>query len=155
MHLRTSYVRVDSVPLLSSFTNANLQAMFLPCSIVLISPALAISLLVADSVCYIRLVLGNLAAWVHGASIVYPSAIFDPSSIVDAVVQEKCTGLHGVPTHFLGVLAEIEKRHETGERPDLSSLRCVSIIPAAWRSSHPSVVIALASRLGRLYRRRS
>ena len=67
--------------------------------------------------------LGNLAAWSHGASIVYPSETYDPAAIVDAVTEEKCTALHGVPTHFLGVLAELEKRHEAGDYPDLSSLR--------------------------------
>lgn len=69
------------------------------------------------------LVLGNLAAWTHGACIVYPSAIYDPPSIVDAVMQEKCTALHGVPTHFLGVLSEIEKRKKEGEAVDFRSLR--------------------------------
>ncbi|KAJ6449425.1 hypothetical protein C8R47DRAFT_999222 [Mycena vitilis] len=70
-----------------------------------------------------RLVLGNLAAWTHGACIVYSSEIFSPEAIVDAVVQEKCTALHGVPTHFLGVLSEVERRHATGETVDTSNLR--------------------------------
>ncbi|KIY71138.1 acetyl-CoA synthetase-like protein [Cylindrobasidium torrendii FP15055 ss-10] len=69
------------------------------------------------------LVIGNLAAWVHGSAIVYPSPIFDPPSIVDAVVEHKCTAMHGVPTHFLGVLKEIEKRREMGEDVDTSTLR--------------------------------
>ncbi|KAI0073641.1 acyl-CoA synthetase [Panus rudis PR-1116 ss-1] len=69
------------------------------------------------------LVLGNLAAWSHGACIVYASQIFDPPRIVDAVLDERCTALHGVPTHFMGVLAEVEKRKEMGERLDFSSLR--------------------------------
>ncbi|KAI0790402.1 acyl-CoA synthetase [Abortiporus biennis] len=72
---------------------------------------------------YLRLVLGNLAAWTHGACIVYPSQIFNPELIVDAVAQEQCTALHGVPTHFLGVLGELEKRREMGEILDLSRLR--------------------------------
>ncbi|KIK99657.1 hypothetical protein PAXRUDRAFT_30368 [Paxillus rubicundulus Ve08.2h10] len=70
-----------------------------------------------------RLVLGNLAAWTHGACIVYPSETFDPEAIVDAVVQERCTALHGVPTHFLGVLAEVQKRQKAGENIDWSRLR--------------------------------
>ncbi|KAI0674518.1 acyl-CoA synthetase [Trametes maxima] len=65
----------------------------------------------------------NLAAWTHGACIVYPSEIFNPSAIVDAVTQERCTALHGVPTHFLGVLAEVQRRHEEGEVVDTRSLR--------------------------------
>ncbi|KAI5834010.1 acetyl-CoA synthetase-like protein [Schizophyllum commune Tattone D] len=69
------------------------------------------------------LVLGNLAAWTHGACIVYPSPVFDPPAIVDAVIEERCTALHGVPTHFLGVLSEVDKRRHEGERVDLSHLR--------------------------------
>lgn len=56
------------------------------------------------------LVLGNLAAWTHGACIVYPSAVYNPPAIVDAIQSERCTALHGVPTHFTGVLAEMTKR---------------------------------------------
>ena len=44
---------------------------------------------------------------------------------MDAVVEEKCTALHGVPTHFLGVLAEVKKRQEGGEILDFSRLRLV------------------------------
>lgn len=69
------------------------------------------------------LVAGNLAAWTHGAGIVYASGTFDPASIVDAVTKEKCTALHGVPTHFLGVLSEVERRKKSGEILDFSRLR--------------------------------
>ncbi|KAK0496216.1 hypothetical protein EDD18DRAFT_1074084 [Armillaria luteobubalina] len=72
---------------------------------------------------YLRLVLGNLAAWSYGAGIVYPSEIFDPHAIVDAIIEEKCTALHGVPTHFLGVLAEIDDRRSRGEELDTRHLR--------------------------------
>ena len=73
----------------------------------------------------LRLVLGNLAAWTHGACIVYPSEIFDPSAIVDAVSEERCTALHGVPTHFLGVLAEVQRRRDEGQAVDTRNLRYV------------------------------
>ncbi|KAI1798014.1 acyl-CoA synthetase [Ganoderma leucocontextum] len=69
------------------------------------------------------LVLGNLAAWSHGACIVYPSEIFDPPSIVDAVSHDRCTALHGVPTHFLGVLAEVRRRREEDQMVDVRNLR--------------------------------
>lgn len=74
----------------------------------------------------VRLVLGNLAAWSHGSAIVYPSEIYDPRAIVDAVIKERCTALHGVPTHFLGILAEVERRQQAGEKLDFSRLRFVS-----------------------------
>jgi acyl-CoA synthetase (AMP-forming)/AMP-acid ligase II len=54
---------------------------------------------------------------------VYPSAGFDPPKIVDALINEQCTALHGVPTHFLGVLAEVERRRKEGEGVDLKRLR--------------------------------
>ena len=76
----------------------------------------------------LRLVLGNLAAWTHGACIVYPSEIFDPRAIVDAVSEEQCTALHGVPTHFLGVLAEVQRRREEGQDVDTRNLRSVMIV---------------------------
>jgi len=69
------------------------------------------------------LVLGNLAAWSHGSCIVYPSEIYDPRAIVDAVSAEGCTALHGVPTHFLGVLSEVLARREAGETVDTRTLR--------------------------------
>ncbi|KAF5390127.1 hypothetical protein D9757_003836 [Collybiopsis confluens] len=67
--------------------------------------------------------LGNLTFWSHGASIVYPSESFDPEAIVNALVNEGCTALHGVPTHFLGVLSEVEKRKHNGENVNLENLR--------------------------------
>lgn len=82
--------------------------------------------------------LGNLAAWSHGACIVYPSEAYDPAAIVDAVTEERCTALHGVPTHFLGVLAEVQRRRDDGERVDTRRLRCV-------RVSRPLLRAVLAS----------
>lgn len=79
-----------------------------------------------------RLVLGNLAAWSHGSAVVYPSEIYDPRAIVDAVINERCTALHGVPTHFLGVLSEVERRQQAGEKLDFSCLRLVSSRSGEW-----------------------
>ncbi|EPQ53656.1 acetyl-CoA synthetase-like protein [Gloeophyllum trabeum ATCC 11539] len=67
--------------------------------------------------------MSNLAFWTHGACIVYPSEIFNPQRIVDTVAEERCTALHGVPTHFIGVLSELKWREEKGEKPDMSQLR--------------------------------
>ncbi|KAH9939850.1 acyl-CoA synthetase [Amylocystis lapponica] len=68
-------------------------------------------------------VLWNLAAWTHGAAVVYPSPIYDPRAIVDALAAERCTALHGVPTHFLGVLAEVQRRRDAGTHVDTRALR--------------------------------
>ena len=54
------------------------------------------------------MVLGNLAAVTSGAAMVYPGEAFDPRLVLEAVSAEGCTGLHGVPTMFIGVLAELD-----------------------------------------------
>lgn len=70
-----------------------------------------------------RLVVGNLAFFTHGASVLYPSSSFSPSHIVNTLIAERCTALHGVPTHFLEILEEITKRKQKGDTIDLSQLR--------------------------------
>ena len=64
------------------------------------------------------MVLGNLACFTHGAAIVYPNDGFEPLSVLQAVQDEKCTGLHGVPTMFI---AELD--HPRFAEFDLSTLR--------------------------------
>jgi fatty-acyl-CoA synthase len=64
------------------------------------------------------MVLGNLAAITHGACMVYPGEGFDPLAVLQTVSEERCTGLHGVPTMFI---AEME--HPRFGEFDLSSLR--------------------------------
>ncbi|WP_430391625.1 AMP-binding protein [Dyella sp. 20L07] len=64
------------------------------------------------------MVLGNLACVTHGACMVIPSEGFDVLATLEAVQEERCTGLHGVPTMFI---AELE--HPEFHRFDLSSLR--------------------------------
>ncbi|MEI8171269.1 MAG: AMP-binding protein [Rhodoferax sp.] len=64
------------------------------------------------------MVLGNLACLTHGATIVYPNDGFEPLSVLQTVQDEKCTGLHGVPTMFI---AELD--HPRFKEFDLSSLR--------------------------------
>jgi fatty-acyl-CoA synthase len=64
------------------------------------------------------MVMGNLACVVHGATMVYPAAAFEPLAVLEAVEQERCTALYGVPTMFIAVLNSPEF-----DRFDLSSLR--------------------------------
>jgi fatty-acyl-CoA synthase len=64
------------------------------------------------------MVMSNLACVKHGATIVYPSAGFDPLAVLQAVQSERCTGLQGVPTMFI---AELE--HARFAEFDLTSLR--------------------------------
>ena len=64
------------------------------------------------------MVLGNLACFTHGSTIVYPNDGFDPLTVLETVQAERCTGLHGVPTMFI---AELD--HPRFKDFDLSSLR--------------------------------
>jgi fatty-acyl-CoA synthase len=64
------------------------------------------------------MVLGNLACLTHGSCIVFPNDGFEPLSVLQTVQDEKCTGLHGVPTMFI---AELD--HPRFPEFDLSSLR--------------------------------
>jgi fatty-acyl-CoA synthase len=50
------------------------------------------------------MVLGNLAVLTHGGCIVYPGDGFDPLAVLQTVQDERCTGLHGVPTMFIAEL---------------------------------------------------
>ncbi|PWY93467.1 acyl-CoA synthetases /AMP-acid ligases II [Aspergillus sclerotioniger CBS 115572] len=50
------------------------------------------------------LVIGLLSCLTHGATVVYPSPTFDPAAVLQSIVQESCTGLHGVPTIFIALL---------------------------------------------------
>lgn len=51
------------------------------------------------------LVLGFLAVFTHGASIVFPSDVFDAAAALNAISDERCTAIHGVPTMFEAILS--------------------------------------------------
>jgi len=50
------------------------------------------------------MVLGNLVCLTHGATMVYPAPAFNAQSVLEAVEEERCTALHGVPTMFIALL---------------------------------------------------
>ena len=64
------------------------------------------------------MVMGNLGATSHGATMVIPNDAFEPVSVLQTVAEERCTSLYGVPTMFIAELAV-----EDFDRYDLSSLR--------------------------------
>ena len=64
------------------------------------------------------MVMGNLACLTHGSTIVYPNDGFDALTVLEAVQEERCTALHGVPTMFA---AELD--HPRFDEFDLSTLR--------------------------------
>jgi fatty-acyl-CoA synthase len=64
------------------------------------------------------MVLGNLACVTHRSCMVIPGEGFDPLAVLETVSDERCTGLHGVPTMFISILD-----HPEFARFDLGSLR--------------------------------
>ncbi len=64
------------------------------------------------------MVLANLLCFSVGACVVISSEHFDAEKVLQAVAEEKCTAIHGVPTMFI---AELE--HENFADYDLASLR--------------------------------
>ena len=79
----------------------------------------------ADSLCIpvplyhcFGMVLAVLACVSTGATMVFPGESFDPVATLEAVSQEGCTALHGVPTMFI---AELD--HPRFAEFDLSRLR--------------------------------
>jgi len=64
------------------------------------------------------MVIGNLGCVTHGATMIYPSAMYDAELVLKAIQKEKATAVYGVPTMFI---AELE--HPDFEKYDMSSLR--------------------------------
>ena len=64
------------------------------------------------------MVMGNMAAVLKASTIVIPAPYFDALRTLEAVAEERCTALYGVPTMFR---AELE--HPEFDRFDLRSLR--------------------------------
>ncbi|MGH1561776.1 AMP-binding protein [Mumia sp. DW29H23] len=64
------------------------------------------------------MVMGNLGCTTHGATIVYPAPTFEPAATLQAVQDERCTALYGVPTMFIA-----EQDLPGFSSYDLSSLR--------------------------------
>jgi fatty-acyl-CoA synthase len=49
-------------------------------------------------------VLGNLATVTHGSAVVIPGESFDPDATLQAIEEERCTSIYGVPTMFIAQL---------------------------------------------------
>src|SRR5947199_8671374 len=63
-------------------------------------------------------VIANLGCVTHGATMIYPSEVFEPLTVLQTVHEEKCTVLMGVPTMFIALLD-----HPDFAKYDLSTLR--------------------------------
>jgi fatty-acyl-CoA synthase len=64
------------------------------------------------------MVMGNLGSTSHSACVVIPAPGFDPAATLQAVQDERCTSLYGVPTMFIAELSL-----SNFPEYDLSSLR--------------------------------
>ncbi|CAN7355036.1 AMP-binding protein [Cupriavidus necator] len=64
------------------------------------------------------MVLAVLACVSSGAAMVFPGQAFEPEATMQAVSEERCTALHGVPTMFIAQLD-----HPNFSQYDFSSLR--------------------------------
>jgi fatty-acyl-CoA synthase len=64
------------------------------------------------------MVMGNLGCTTHGATMVIPSPGFDPEATLEAVQDERCTAVYGVPTMFIAM-----QNHPRFAEFDLTSLR--------------------------------
>src|SRR5699024_4406358 len=64
------------------------------------------------------MVMANIGCTSHGAAMVIPGPAFDPASTLQAVQDERCTALYGVPTMFIA-----EQSLPDFSSYDLSTLR--------------------------------
>ena len=64
------------------------------------------------------MVMGVLGALSKGATMIFPGEGFDAAATLDALANERCTGVYGVPTMFVAMLEALEQRPR-----DLSAMR--------------------------------
>ncbi|SPJ30831.1 AMP-binding protein [Falsiruegeria mediterranea] len=64
------------------------------------------------------MVMGVLGAVSKGATMVFPGEGFDAAQTLDALASERCTAAYGVPTMFVAMLEDLERKPR-----DLSSMR--------------------------------
>ena len=69
------------------------------------------------------MVMGNLGCTSHGATMVIPAPAFDPGATLQAVADEKCTAVYGVPTMFIAMQNHPGMNGDDGPTYDLSTLR--------------------------------
>ncbi|OQE19549.1 hypothetical protein PENSTE_c015G05425 [Penicillium steckii] len=60
-------------------------------------------------------ILGYMATATHGSALVFPTESFNARAALQAVQEEKCTALYGVPTMFLEELGLIASGEVSGE----------------------------------------
>ncbi|KAK0330491.1 hypothetical protein LTR94_032637, partial [Friedmanniomyces endolithicus] len=92
------------------------------------------------------MVLGNLASVTSGAAMIYPGEAYDARMTLEAVRDERCTALYGVPTMLITIL-----NHPDLDQFDVSSLRTGIMAGAAtYMVKGKQYVAVLAGRGGAL-----
>lgn len=86
------------------------------------------------------LVAGLMATFTHGACIGFAGRDFDAPQVVDMLVREGCTALHGVPTMFTAILQHMNR---TGVE-----VKTVKKGIAAGTKVPPAVAAEVQKRLG-------
>lgn len=64
------------------------------------------------------MVLSNMASVTHGTTMVIPCPVFEAEAVLQALQNERCTAVHGVPTMFIAELS-----HPNFGKYDYSTLR--------------------------------
>jgi mevalonyl-CoA ligase len=86
------------------------------------------------------LVAGLLAAYTHGTTMAYANRDFDAAAVVDVLLKERCTVLHGVPTMFTAIM-----QHMASIGAKIDTLRTGI---AAGSKVPPALLMELQQRLG-------
>lgn len=86
------------------------------------------------------LVAGLMATFTHGASIGFAGRDFDAALVVDLLVKERATALHGVPTMFIAIVKQLDKLGI-----NIDTIRCGI---AAGTKVPPALLSEIEKRLG-------
>ena len=65
----------------------------------------------------------------YGAAMVYPSEAFEPRAALEAVSQEKCAALYGVPTMFIAMLEELKIMENVDTENLRTGIAAGSLVP--------------------------
>ncbi|KAF3002724.1 hypothetical protein E8E14_002638 [Neopestalotiopsis sp. 37M] len=90
------------------------------------------------------LVMGFLNSFFHGGSIVFPSDSYDAHAVLDAITNEGCTALLGVPTMFLAQLDVLKAKSALQK----SKTRTLRIGLAAGSLVSPQLLKRLEAEMG-------
>lgn len=92
--------------------------------------------------------MGFLASFFHGASIVFPSDVFDANATLDALYHERCTALLGVPTMFIAELDALKSRSQSSAQGSNGHNLCVTKGLAAGSTVPPPLLRRLEAEMG-------